>query len=79
MLTTANSIVPALSRAKTTMRDCVAETVPKVEPLDTTIEIAAETVRVFTVPLVRGVERKSKTVGLSVTVKALEAAEAVTG
>jgi hypothetical protein len=78
MLTTANSIVPALSRARTTMRDCCADTVPKVEPLDTTTEIAEPTVRVLTVPLVIGVARKSKAQGLSVTVRALEATEAVT-
>jgi len=77
-LATANSTVPALSNAITYNLDKVALIVPRVAVLGTTTEIAAETVRVFTVPLVIGVERKSKAQGLSVTVRALDAAEAVT-
>ena len=79
MLTTASSTVPALSRANTTMRLCVAAIVPSVDPDDTTTDIADEINRDTTVPLVKVADRKSKVVGFSVTVRALAAAVAVIG
>ena len=58
MFTAANSIVPALLIAITTMRDCVAFTVPRVEPLEIT-KLAGVPETVVTVPLPKVVERKS--------------------
>ena len=77
MLTTASSTVPALSRANTTMRLCTAETVPKVDPDDTTTETGDEITRDTTVPLVKVADLKSSVVALSVTVRALAATDAV--
>ena len=77
MLTTASSTVPALSRANTTMRLCVADNVPRVDPDDTVTDMADVTDLDTTVPLVKVEDRKSKVVGLSVTVRALAATAAV--
>jgi hypothetical protein len=51
--------------------------VPSVDPDDTTTDIADETVRVTTAPLVKVEDLKSKVVGFNVTVRALAAAVAV--
>ena len=77
MLTTASSTVPALSIAKTTIRLCCADIVPRVDPDDTTTDIADEINRDTTVPLVKVADLKSNVVGFSVTVSALVAAVAV--
>jgi hypothetical protein len=61
------------------MRLCTAEVVPKVDPDDTTTDIADETSRDTTVPLVKVADRKSKVVGFNVTVRALAATLAVIG
>lgn len=79
MLTTASSTVPALSRANTTMRLCVAATVPSVDPDDTVTDMADVIDRDTTVPLVKVEDRKSKVVGFSVTVSALADTVAVIG
>ena len=73
------SIVPALLMASTTKRDCTALTVPKVAVEGTTTEIAAAFDTVVTVPLPMVADLKSRLVGLSVIVSALEATEAVMG
>ena len=79
MLTTASSTVPALSSASTTIRLCVADTVPRVEPDDTVTDIADVTALDTTVPLVKVADRNSRVVGFSVTVSALAATVAVIG
>jgi hypothetical protein len=61
------------------MRLCVADTVPRVDPDDTTTDIADEITRETTVPLVKVADLKSKVVGFSVTVSALAATDAVIG
>jgi hypothetical protein len=53
--------------------------VPRVEPDDTTTDIADETTRDTTVPLVKVADRNSKVVGFNVTVSALAATVAVIG
>lgn len=79
MLTTASSTVPALSSASTTIRLCVADTVPSVDPDDTVTDMADVTARDTTVPLVNVEDLNSKVVGFSVTVSALAATVAVIG
>jgi hypothetical protein len=78
MLTAASSIVPELFKAITMMRDCVALTVPSVEPLEITkLEGVPETE--VTVPLPRVVERKSSESADAEIVKALDATDAEIG
>jgi hypothetical protein len=79
MLTTASSTVPALSSASTTIRLCVADTVPSVDPDDTVTDMADVTARDTTVPLVNVEDLKSKVVAFSVTVSALADTVAVIG
>jgi hypothetical protein len=55
------------------MRLCTPETVPRVDPEDTTTETGAEITRDTTVPLPKVADLKSNVVGLSVTVSALAA------
>jgi len=77
-LTAANSIVPALFRAITTILDAVALTVPNVDPLEIT-KLAGVPVTVVTVPLLKVVERKSNVNADAVIVNALDATEAEMG
>jgi len=79
MLTTASSTEPALSIANTTMRLCTADVVPSVEPDDTVMDMADETTRDVTVPLVSVDDLKSSVVGFNVTVNAPAATVAVIG
>jgi hypothetical protein len=60
------------------MRDCVADTVPRVEPLEMT-KLAGVPVTVVTVPLPNVVERKSSERADAEMVNALAATEAEIG
>jgi hypothetical protein len=62
----------------TIIRDCVAATVPRVEPLEIT-KLAGVPVTVVTVPLVNEVERKSKVNADAEIVSALDPTEAEIG
>ena len=77
-LTAASSIVPALFIASTAILDCVAETVPSVEPLLIT-RLAGVPETVVTVPLPSVVERKSSDKADALIVSALEPTEALIG
>ena len=78
MFTAANSIVPALFNAITIMRDCCADTVPRVDPLDIT-KFAGVPDTVVTVPLPNVVERKSNVNADAEMVKAFAETDAEIG
>ena len=75
MFTAANSIVPALLRAMTTILDATALTVPSVDPLEMT-KLAGVPDAVVTVPLPSVVERKSKLSADAEIVNALDETDA---
>lgn len=79
ILTTANSTVPALFMAITIIVDCVALTVPNVEPEETVTDIGEETVTVEVAPLVSEELRKANAHAFNVTVNALLDTAAVIG
>lgn len=76
MLTTANSIVPALLSARTIRRDCTALTVPNVAVLGTT-RFAGVPETVATVPLVKSVLLKSSESVDALKVNAFAATDAL--
>lgn len=79
MFATANSTVPALSKANTMIRCCCPLIVPKLAPDGTTKEIGEATVLVLTVPLLSVELRNVTVVEFKVTVNALVATDAVIG